>query len=34
MWITGIWMFWAPIPIRRKRHRARLEKGARRRTDD
>lgn len=34
MWITGIWMFWAPIPIRRKRRRARLQKAARRRTDD
>jgi len=22
MWVTGIWMFWAPIPIRRKRRRA------------
>jgi len=21
MWITGIWMFWAPIPIRRRRRR-------------
>lgn len=34
MWITGIWMFWAPIPIRRKRRRARMQKAARRRTDD
>lgn len=33
MWITGIWMFWAPIPIRRKRRRAKLEKQARRRRD-
>lgn len=22
MWLTGIWMFWAPIPIRRRRRRA------------
>lgn len=22
LWVTGIWMFWAPIPIRRKRRRA------------
>jgi uncharacterized iron-regulated membrane protein len=34
MWITGIWMFWAPIPIRRKRHRARLDKQARHQTTD
>lgn len=33
MWISGIWMFWAPIPIRRKRRRAILDKKARRRTD-
>jgi len=26
MWLTGIWMFWAPIPIRRKRRRARFRR--------
>lgn len=29
MWITGIWMFWAPIPLRRKRRQARLREQAR-----